>query len=83
VSTESALRQRDGDRVEINGAKEKAMEPGKTDEAAGKIHVVKGKIKEEIGKVTNDPGLEESGQAEKDAGTVQRWISRVKKIVGE
>jgi uncharacterized protein YjbJ (UPF0337 family) len=44
---------------------------------------VKGKIKEEVGKVTNDPDLEVSGNAEKNAGNVQKWIGKVEKAVGE
>jgi uncharacterized protein YjbJ (UPF0337 family) len=44
---------------------------------------VKGKIKEEVGKVTNDPDLEVSGNAENKAGTVQKWVGRVEKAVGE
>ena len=44
---------------------------------------MKGKIKEEIGKVTNKPDLEDSGNVEKNAGKVQDWIGRVEKAVGE
>jgi uncharacterized protein YjbJ (UPF0337 family) len=44
---------------------------------------VKGKIKEEVGKATNDPDLEDSGNAEKNAGKVQNWIGRAEKVVGK
>jgi len=44
---------------------------------------VKGKIKEEIGKVTNDPDLEASGEAEKNVGKIQNWVGRAEKAVGE
>jgi uncharacterized protein YjbJ (UPF0337 family) len=44
---------------------------------------VKGKVKEEIGKATNDPNVEVSGEAEKNAGKVQKWIGRAEKKVGE
>jgi uncharacterized protein YjbJ (UPF0337 family) len=44
---------------------------------------VKGKIKEQVGKVTNDPDLEVSGSTEKNAGTVQKWIGRAEKAIGE
>ena len=42
-----------------------------------------GKIKEEVGKVTNDPDLEVSGNAEKNAGKVQKWVGRAEKAIGE
>ena len=59
------------------------MKPSTQDRTEGKLHEVKGKIKEEVGKATNDPDLEVSGRAEKKAGKVQEWISRAEKAVGE
>jgi uncharacterized protein YjbJ (UPF0337 family) len=59
------------------------MKPSTTDKAEGKFHEVKGGIKEEVGKATNDPNLEVSGDAEKKAGKVQKWIGRAEKAVGE
>jgi uncharacterized protein YjbJ (UPF0337 family) len=59
------------------------MKPSTEDKAEGKIHEVKEKIKEDVGKVTNDPDLEISGDTEKKAGKVQQWIGRVEKSVGE
>jgi uncharacterized protein YjbJ (UPF0337 family) len=59
------------------------MKPSTKDEIAGKLHEVKGKIKEEVGDATTDPNLEVSGNAEKNAGKVQNWIGRVEKAVGE
>jgi uncharacterized protein YjbJ (UPF0337 family) len=59
------------------------MKPSTQDRAEGTLHEVKGKIKEQVGKVTNDPDLEASGIAEKTGGTVQNWIGRVEKAVGE
>jgi uncharacterized protein YjbJ (UPF0337 family) len=58
------------------------MKPSTQDRAEGKLHEVKGKIKEVAGKATNDPDLEVSGNAEKNAGKVQNWIGRVEKAVG-
>ncbi len=49
----------------------------------GKLHEAKGIIKEKIGKATNNPDLEVSGNAEKNAGKVQKWIGRAEKAVGE
>jgi uncharacterized protein YjbJ (UPF0337 family) len=59
------------------------MKPSSQDRTEGKLHEVKGKIKEEVGKATNDPDLEVSGNAEKNGGTVQEWIGRAEKAVGE
>ncbi len=58
------------------------MKPSTQDQAEGKIHEVKGKVKEEIGKATNDPDLEGEGTGEKIAGKVQGWIGRVEKNAG-
>jgi uncharacterized protein YjbJ (UPF0337 family) len=59
------------------------MKPSTQDRSEGKLHEVKGKIKEEVGKATNDPDLEVSGEAEKNVGKVQNWIGRAEKAVGE
>ena len=59
------------------------MKPSTEDTTEGKLHEVKGKIKEEIGKAVNKPDLEDSGNVEKNAGKVQGWIGRVEKAVGE
>jgi uncharacterized protein YjbJ (UPF0337 family) len=59
------------------------MKPSTQDRAEGKLHEVKGKIKEAVGKTTNDPDLEVSGNAEKKAGKIQNLIGRVEKAVGE
>ena len=57
------------------------MKPGTKDEIAGKIHEVKGKIKEKVGQLTNDPDLEGEGIGEKIAGKVQKKIGQVEKVV--
>jgi uncharacterized protein YjbJ (UPF0337 family) len=59
------------------------MKPSTKDQTQGKFHRVKGKIKEEVGKATNDPNSEVSGNAEKKAGKIQQWIGRAKKAVGK
>jgi uncharacterized protein YjbJ (UPF0337 family) len=41
---------------------------------------VKGKIKEEIGKATNNHELEVSGNAEEKGGTIQKWVGRLEKL---
>jgi uncharacterized protein YjbJ (UPF0337 family) len=62
---------------------EKNMKPSTQDRTEGKLHEVKGKVKEKVGKATNNPDLEVSGEAEKNAGKVQKWIGRAEKAVGE
>jgi uncharacterized protein YjbJ (UPF0337 family) len=47
------------------------MKPSTQDRTEGKLHEVKGHIKEEIGK-GDDPDLQASGKAEKKAGKVQK-----------
>ena len=59
------------------------MKPSTQDRTEGKLHEVKGKIKEQVGKATNDPNLEVPGNAEKKAGKVQKWIGRAEKGAGE
>ena len=56
------------------------MKPG-TDEIAGKIHEVKGKIKEKVGQLTNNPDLEGEGIGEKIGGKVQKKIGQLEKTV--
>ena len=57
------------------------MKPSTKDKVAGKIHEVKGTVKEKIGRLTNNPGLETEGKVEKAAGTVQKKIGQVKKVL--
>ena len=59
------------------------MKSGAKDEVAGKIHEVKGAIKEKVGKLTNDPDLEAEGAVEKVAGKVQHKVGQVKKVFGK
>jgi len=58
------------------------MKPSTKDKAQGTFHEVKGKVKEEVGRATNNPDLEAEGQAEKIFGKVQKKIGRVKKVLG-
>ena len=59
------------------------MKPSSKDEVAGKIHEVKGAVKEKVGKLTKDPDLETDGKVEKVAGSVQKKIGQVKKVLGQ
>jgi uncharacterized protein YjbJ (UPF0337 family) len=59
------------------------MKPSRKDEVAGKIHEVKGAVKEKLGKLTRDPDMEAEGTVERVAGTVQKKIGQVKKVLGQ
>jgi uncharacterized protein YjbJ (UPF0337 family) len=57
------------------------MKQSTEDKASGKVHEVKGKIKEKVGQLTNNPDLEAEGQGEKIAGKVQKKIGQVEKVL--
>jgi uncharacterized protein YjbJ (UPF0337 family) len=59
------------------------MKPGIQDEVEGKLHNLKGKVKEKVGELTNDPDLEADGEAEEVAGKVQEKVGQVKKVLGK
>jgi uncharacterized protein YjbJ (UPF0337 family) len=56
------------------------MKQSTRDEAMGKVHELKGKVKEKAGRLTNNPNLEAEGQGEKIAGKVQKKIGQVEKV---
>jgi uncharacterized protein YjbJ (UPF0337 family) len=53
------------------------------DQAKGAAHEVKGKIKEKVGRVINNPELEEEGQDEKTVGKVQKKVGQIEKVFGK
>ncbi len=55
------------------------MKPSTENEIAGKVHEVKGNVKEKVGQLTNDPDLEAEGIGEQFAGKVQEKIGQVEK----
>jgi uncharacterized protein YjbJ (UPF0337 family) len=57
------------------------MKESTKDEAKGKFLEIKGKVKEKVGRVTNNPDLEGEGQGEKIAGKVQKKIGQVEKVL--
>ena len=59
------------------------MKSSTKDQAEGKFHKVKGKIKEVAGKLSDNPKLEAEGTGETIAGKVQEKISQVKKVLGK
>ena len=57
------------------------MKPSTENEVAGKMHEVKGKIKEKVGQVTNNPNLEGEGIGENMAGKVQKKVGHMQEVV--
>jgi uncharacterized protein YjbJ (UPF0337 family) len=57
------------------------MKPSTIDNAEGKFHQMKGKVKETAGQLTNNRDLEAEGTLEKAAGKVQGLIGRVEKTL--
>jgi uncharacterized protein YjbJ (UPF0337 family) len=59
------------------------MKRSTKDKAKGKFHEVKGRVKEKIGRATNNPDLEAKGQVEKIGGKIQKKIGQVEKVLGK
>ncbi len=58
------------------------MKQSAKDKARGKFHEMKGKVKEKVGKATNDPNLEAEGRGEQFGGKVRKKIGQVEKVLG-
>ena len=59
------------------------MKSSSKDNAEGKMHQMKGKIKETVGKVLGNDDLEAEGKVEKLHGKVQEKLGQVEKVVGK
>lgn len=59
------------------------MKRSTRDKAKGTFHEVKGKVKESVGRATNNPNLEAKGQVEKIGGKVQKKIGQLEKVLGK
>jgi uncharacterized protein YjbJ (UPF0337 family) len=57
------------------------MKQSTHDQVEGKLHEIKGDVKEAAGKVTNNPDLTHKGQAEKLAGKVQGKVGQIEKVL--
>jgi len=53
------------------------------DEVKGKGKQVKGAVKEELGKLTRDPDLKDSGTADRVEGNVQEGFGKTRRKIGE
>lgn len=56
------------------------MDDSLKDQVKGKMHEVKGDLKEKAGRATNNPNLVEEGQDESLAGTVQKKVGQIEKV---
>ena len=57
------------------------MKSSTTDNAEGKMHQAKGKIKEAIGKTIGNPDLEGDGKDENLKGKIQEKVGEIKEVV--
>lgn len=59
------------------------MKSSTKNQTAGIYHEAKGKIKETVGRIIDDPTLEAKGIAENAAGKVQKKVGQVEKVLEE
>ena len=59
------------------------MKRSTEDKAKGKFHEVKGKVKETVGRATNNPDIEAEGKVEKIGGKVQTKIGQMERVLEE
>jgi uncharacterized protein YjbJ (UPF0337 family) len=62
-------------------SKEQPMNPSTKDQIEGNVHQVKGAVKEQVGKLTKNPNLEQKGQVENLAGKLQKKVGQVEKVL--
>ena len=53
------------------------MKDSVKDKVEGKVHELKGAVKEKVGHATKDPNLEAEGQDEKLGGKIQKKVGDV------
>ena len=59
------------------------MKSSTEDQAEGKFLKIKGRLKEIVGELSDNPKLEAEGTDEKIAGKIQEKIGQVKKVFGK
>lgn len=59
------------------------MKSSTKDRAEGKLHEVKGSLKETAGKLIDNPKLEAEGTIEKTAGKFQGKVGQIKQLLGK
>ena len=58
------------------------MKPSTAEKTTGKIHEIKGAIRQKAGELTKNPNLEADGRAEKNAGKALNVVGKIEKTVG-
>jgi uncharacterized protein YjbJ (UPF0337 family) len=56
------------------------MKPSTNDQIEGNLHEMKGAVKEQVGRVTNNPTLRAKGKAENLAGKIQKKVGQLEKV---
>ncbi|MGA7853487.1 MAG: CsbD family protein [Candidatus Acidiferrales bacterium] len=51
------------------------------DKGEGAFHELKGKLKQKVGQLTNDPALEAKGLGEKISGKMQKKIGDLERVI--
>jgi uncharacterized protein YjbJ (UPF0337 family) len=60
-----------------------AMKSSTRDNAEGKLHQAKGKVKEAIGRLAGNRDLKAEGKDENLGGRIQEKLGQVKKVIGK
>jgi uncharacterized protein YjbJ (UPF0337 family) len=58
------------------------MKPSTEDQAKGKLHEVKGKLKERVGQLSGDLDLQDEGTVEKIGGKARQVLGKIEKAAG-
>jgi uncharacterized protein YjbJ (UPF0337 family) len=53
------------------------------DELKGKLNQAKGAVKKDMGRIMDDPELEEEGEAERAGGHVKEEVGKTRRKIGE
>ncbi len=56
------------------------MKDSTKDKIQGGVHELKGKVKEKLGKATNDPDLAAEGTDERLGGKIQKKVGDIEKV---
>jgi uncharacterized protein YjbJ (UPF0337 family) len=56
------------------------MKDSTKDKVQGAVHEAKGKVKEKVGQLTNNPRVEDEGTDEKVGGKIQKKVGDVEKV---
>ncbi len=59
------------------------MKSSRQDKVEGTYHELKGKAKEVVGKLSDNPKLQATGVVEKIAGKIQCKVGQVKQVIGK